>query len=302
MAEALYKSQVSLLLQVLPEVAKEECFALHGGTAINLFVRDMPRLSVDIDLTYIPIEDRNTSLKGIAEALLRIKENITNILPSADIQFQKDISKLQVANRGVQIKIEVNQTNRGLLEPPVKLVLCNSAQEEFDAFCATQVVSIGQLYGGKICAALDRQHPRDLFDVKLLLENEGLTEEIKIGLILCILSSNRPIHELLSPNLLDQSQAFINQFEGMTIDPFTYEEYEATRLELIKTVQNSLEDQDKKFLLSLKELSPNWSIYGFQRFPSVQWKLQNLKQLKEGNPEKHLELSKLLNKLLDSLS
>ena len=301
MAEAHYKSQVSLLLQVLPEVDKEECFALHGGTAINLFVRDMPRLSVDIDLTYIPIEDRNTSLKGIAEALLRIKENITNILPSADIQFQKDISKLQVANRGVQIKIEVNQTNRGLLEPPVKLVLCNSAQEEFDAFCAMQVVSIGQLYGGKICAALDRQHPRDLFDVKLLLENEGLTEEIKIGLMLCILSSNRPIHELLSPNLLDQSQAFINQFEGMTIEPFTYEEYETARLELIKSVQNSLEDQDKKFLLSVKELSPNWSIHDFKRFPSVQWKLQNLKRLKEGNPEKHLEFSNLLKELLDGL-
>ncbi|KYG76192.1 putative nucleotidyltransferase component of viral defense system [Roseivirga ehrenbergii] len=301
MAEPFYKSQVSLMLQVLPEVAKEECFALHGGTAINLFVRDMPRLSVDIDLTYIPIEDRNTSFQRIAEALLRIKENITNILPSADIQFQKDISKLQVVNRGVQIKIEVNQTNRGLLEPPVKLVLCNSAQEEFDAFCATQVVSIGQLYGGKICAALDRQHPRDLFDVKLMLENEGLTEEIKKGLILCILSSNRPIHELLSPNLLDQSQAFINQFEGMTIEPFTYEEYEATRLELIKTIQNNLEDQDKKFLLSLKELSPNWSIYNFERFPSVQWKSQNLKRLKEDNPRKHLELSKLLNELLDSL-
>ena len=301
MAEALYKSQASLLLQVLPEVAKEECFALHGGTAINLFVRDMPRLSVDIDLTYTPIEDRNTSLKGIAEALLRIKENIEKIIPSADIQFQKDISKLQVVNRGVQIKIEVNQTNRGLLELPVKLVLCNSAQEEFDAFCAMQVVSIGQLYGGKICAALDRQHPRDLFDVKLLLENEGLTEEIKMGLMLCILSSNRPIHELLSPNLLDQSQAFINQFEGMTIEPFTYEEYEATRLDLIQIVQSSLEDKDKEFLLSVKELNPNWSIYDFERFPSVQWKLQNLKRLKEGTPEKQIELSKLLNELFERL-
>ena len=294
MAEALYKSQASLLLQVLPEVAKEECFALHGGTAINLFVRDMPRLSVDIDLTYTPIEDRNTSLKGIAEALLRIKENIEKIIPSADIQFQKDISKLQVVNRGVQIKIEVNQTNRGLLELPVKLVLCNSAQEEFDAFCAMQVVSIGQLYGGKICAALDRQHPRDLFDVKLLLENEGLTEEIKMGLMLCILSSNRPIHELLSPNLLDQSQAFINQFEGMTIEPFTYEEFEATRLELIKTVQSSLEDKDKEFLLSISNAEPDWSIYNFERFPSVQWKLQNLIKLKTDSAEKHQEQYSIL--------
>lgn len=301
MVGAIYKSQVSLLLQVLPEVAKEECFALHGGTAINLFVRDMPRLSVDIDLTYIPTEDRTTSFQGIAEALLRIKENIEKVIPTSDIQFQKDVSKLQVANRSGQIKIEVNETNRGLLESPVKLVLCNSAQEEFDAFCSMQVVSFGQLYGGKICAAIDRQHPRDLFDVKLLLENEGLTEEIKIGLILCILSSNRPIHELLNPNLLDQSQALINQFEGMTIKPLTYQEYEATRLELIRTIQKSLTERDKQFLLSVKRVEPDWSLYDFQRFPSVQWKLQNLKRLKETNPKKHIESFKLLKEFLDTL-
>lgn len=47
-----YNHQVRLLLAVLPEIAKEHCFALHGGTAINLFIRNMPRLSVDIDLTY----------------------------------------------------------------------------------------------------------------------------------------------------------------------------------------------------------------------------------------------------------
>jgi len=68
-----YRQQVSLLLSVLPEVAKERCFALHGGTAINLFIRNMPRLSVDIDLTYLPIENREPSLKNIAEALQRNK-------------------------------------------------------------------------------------------------------------------------------------------------------------------------------------------------------------------------------------
>jgi hypothetical protein len=74
--EKIYRQQVSLLLTVLPEVAKEKCLALHGGTAINLFVRDMPRLSVDIDLTYLPIEDRETSVNHIAEALERIKANL----------------------------------------------------------------------------------------------------------------------------------------------------------------------------------------------------------------------------------
>lgn len=73
MALPAYRNQVKLLLDVLPEVAKEKCFALHGGTAINLFVRDMPRLSVDIDLTYILIEARDASMNKINEALARIK-------------------------------------------------------------------------------------------------------------------------------------------------------------------------------------------------------------------------------------
>ena len=62
-----YKKQVHLLLSVLPMVAKENCFALHGGTAINLFLNNMPRLSVDIDLTYLPVENRDTSMDNIAK-------------------------------------------------------------------------------------------------------------------------------------------------------------------------------------------------------------------------------------------
>src|SRR5690625_6946333 len=68
-----YEAQVGLLLTVLPEVAKEDCFALHGGTAINLFIRNMPRLSVDIDLTYLPLKDRNVSIQAISKALKRIR-------------------------------------------------------------------------------------------------------------------------------------------------------------------------------------------------------------------------------------
>lgn len=206
---------------MLPEVAKEDCFALHGGTAINLFVREMPRLSVDIDLTYVPIEDRQTSLENISTALIRIKGNVERAIPTALIIHQSADSKLQISNQGAQIKIEVNSINRGVLNTPEKRILCDRAQEEFDAFCEVPVVPFSQLYGGKICAALDRQHPRDLFDVKLLLENEGLTEEIKPGLILTILSSKRPIHELLNPNILDQKAAIVNQFDGMT-EPFSY--------------------------------------------------------------------------------
>jgi predicted nucleotidyltransferase component of viral defense system len=280
-----YTKQVKLLLDVLPEVAKEACFAMHGGTAINLFVRDMPRLSVDIDLTYVEIAERNETLDGINAALMRIKERIEGLRPSIRIQHKENICKLQLDERGVMIKIEVNMVGRGLIGEATKAQLCEAAQEQFDAFCAMPIVPLGQLYGGKLCAAIDRQHPRDLFDVKLLLENEGFIDDIKRGFLFGLVSSNRPTHEMLNPNFLDQRIAFENQFEGMSTIAFSYDEYEATRLQLIETIQSSLNESDKAFLLSLNGLEPDWSIYDFQAFPSVKWKLLNLEKFKTENPE-----------------
>ncbi|MBV6645245.1 MAG: nucleotidyl transferase AbiEii/AbiGii toxin family protein [Cyclobacteriaceae bacterium] len=293
-----FRGQVSLLLSVLPEIAKEKCFALHGGTAINLFVREMPRLSVDIDLTYLPIEDRKTSLDNISDALEQIKGRIITVLPGATVQHQRKVSKLQISNRGYQIKLEVNQTNRGILSYPVEYQLCETAQDQFDAFCSINIVPLSQLYGGKICAALDRQHPRDLFDVKYLLQNEGISNEIKKGFLLSALSSNRPIHELLRPNLQDQRSAFENQFSGMTAEPFRYDDFKATRTELIADITNSWTESDKKFLIGFSKLEPDWSIYDFERFPSVQWKIQNLTKFKKSNPNKYQEQVEILEKVL----
>ena len=293
-----YTKQVKLLLDVLPEVAKEACFAMHGGTAINLFVRDMPRLSVDIDLTYVEIAERNETLEGINAALMRIKERIEGLRPSIRIQHKENICKLQLDERGVMIKIEVNMVGRGLIGEATKAQLCEAAQEQFDAFCAVPIVPLGQLYGGKLCAAMDRQHPRDLFDVKLLLENEGFTDDIKRGFIFGLVGSNRPTHEMLNPNLLDQRMAFENQFEGMSAIEFSYDEYEATRLQLIETIQSSLNESDKAFLLSITGLEPDWSIYDFQDFPSVKWKLLNLEKFKTENPETYQQQLGELGKVL----
>ena len=282
-----YKPQVSLLLSVLPEVAKETCFALHGGTAINLFVRDMPRLSVDIDLTYVPVEDRAKSFKNITKALERIKGNIEGVVPNTKVIHKHDALKLQVSKAQAQIKLEVNQAMRGTIEPLVKIALCETAQETFDAFCEIDMLPFGQLYGGKICAALDRQHPRDLFDVKYLLENEGFADDIKKGFLFGLLSSKRPMHEMLAPNLLDQRSAMANQFEGMSTEPFTYEDLVTTRNLLIQTIHVNLTETDKEFLLSFENGIPDWNLYNFKDYPAVQWKLQNLQKLKETNARKH---------------
>lgn len=299
MATETYKKQVKLLLAVLPEIAKEPNLALHGGTAINLFVREMPRLSVDIDLTYTQFDDREISLKNISEALERCRERIQKVLSNAKIQHKKEEAKLLVSEEGSNIKIEVNTINRGVIKDTSTLTLCQSAQKEFEVSCTIAVVPSGQLFGGKIVAALDRQHPRDLFDVKYLLETEGFPPEIKEGFLLLLLSSERPIHEALFPNFLDQRSALENQFAGMSNVDFSYEVYEKVRTELIATIHKKLTKTDKDFLLSVKSLKPDWTKYNFENFPAVKWKLQNLQKLKNTNPVKY---QKMYNALEINLS
>lgn len=296
-----YRAQVDLLLQVLPLVAKEESFALKGGTAINLFVRDMPRLSVDIDLTWLGLEDRTTALAGITEALHRIKSRVENTISNcrATIVPQSDgqEAKLTCQTPKAQIKIEVNTTIRGSLLPSRQMDVCGEVEDQFGRFVSVGVVSQAELFGGKICAALDRQHPRDLFDVRLMLDNEGLTDEIRMGVIAGLLSHSRPIHEMIAPNFLDQRQVFENQFEGMAFIPFTYEDFEATREQLVQEISEGLTDTEREFLLSFKRGEPDWSLFPLENLglmPAVQWKLLNIQKLKAQNPEKHAEQFKKL--------
>ena len=162
------------------------------------------------------------------------------------------------------------------------------------------MVPIGQVYGGKLCAALDRQHPRDLFDVKYLFANEGITEEIKIGFLLYLLGASRPIHEILAPHYKDQRKAFENQFQGMTAHPFSYQEFEQTRKRLIREIQTILTDQDKQLILSFQNCEPQWVDYDFRHFPAIQWKLQNLHTLKTKQSSKFLAQRQQLRLVLEN--
>ncbi len=296
-----YHKQVALLISVIPEIALEPRFALHGGTAINLFDRDMPRLSVDIDLTYIPIEDRETSFTNISVALTNIKSSIEKRLQGSRVEHKVELHKLLVSYNDAMIKIEVSQIVRGTLGAVTEKILCKKAQEKFDTFCSINVVPKGQLYGGKVCAAMDRQHPRDIFDVKQLLQREGFTQEIKEGFLFRLLSSDRSIQDVLFPNLQDQRLAMTNQFAGMSEEQFTYEEYEFVRETMVKTVQASITEADKLFILGFKDVIPNWAIYSFEKYPSIKWKLQNLEKIITTNPAKHKELYILLKSKLDSI-
>ncbi|PCH66928.1 MAG: hypothetical protein COC06_12025 [Bacteroidales bacterium] len=302
----IYRAQVDLLLQVLPYVAKEEIFALKGGTAINLFIRAMPRLSVDIDLTYLPLDPRTDALQNIQDGLGRIKDDIEKNVPRVKISTVSlnggtDV-KLNCQGQGAQIKIEVNTITRGNVFPTELMQVVDSVQDEFDKFAAINIVSMAELYGGKICAAIDRQHPRDIFDVKLLLENEGFTDEIWEGFKIGLISHYKPISELLSPVLKDQKLAFDNQFAGMTSVEFTYEDYKETRAVLINTIGKRLTGQDKKFIISFEYGSPDWELFPIpvlKDLPAIQWKLININKLKKANAKKHEKMVENLRAILN---
>ncbi len=292
-----YRAQVDLLLQILPYVAKEKNFALKGGTAINLFVRDLPRLSVDIDLTYLPFDSREIALNNIQDALGRIKVDMEQAITGLNVltvplNAGTDV-KLNCQYKNAQIKIEVNTVTRGQFLPTRLMQIKDAVQEEFGKFAAINVVSHAELYGGKICAAIDRQHPRDLFDVKLLLDNEGFSDKVRYGFIVGLLSHYKPIHELISPILKDQKLAFETQFAGMSTIEFSYDDYVNTRNQLVKLINQSFTEDDKKLIYSFEKGKPDWELFPYEvikDLPAVQWKLLNINKLMKENPRKHEKL------------
>lgn len=295
MAVEQYRDQVRLLLDVLPLVMIEPVFALKGGTAINLFEWDLPRLSVDIDLTYLPVQDRTTSLGAISEALARIKAEIERRLPPTRVtqtrQGQEGMEvKLNCQRGKTQIKVEVNPTLRGHLLPLRDLPCSDRVQERFEAFVEARCLSHGELFGGKICAALDRQHPRDLFDVKRLLDGEGIVDEVRYGFIAGLVSHGRPVAELIRPTRKDQGATFKAQFEGMPFEPFSYEDHVATLDRLVAAIDAALDDKDRRFLESFEAGGPEWSDFplpAIRELPAPQFKLMNIRRFRETQPERH---------------
>lgn len=293
-----YAQKVELLLRLIPIVMEEGVFAVHGGTAINLFLKNLPRYSVDIDLTYIPLSDRNASLDDINLHLQSICNKAKKAFKGMHIVPNYSTCKLLCEYRGKQVKVEVNQTKRGLVGgDAVTIPLSDKAQEEFGLYCEANIVPLTQLYGGKIAAALSRQHPRDLFDVRHM---DIPLADCREGLIFCLLGSDRPIHESFAPRLIDQREAMVNQFKGMTDIPFTYDEFEATRSKLIADVNQLMNEADKRFLISFELGNPQWEGYEFEYFkdyPSVKWKQLNLEKLAKQNPKKLEEEAKKLEEI-----
>ncbi len=300
----LYLDTARLLVQVAPPVFADNIFALKGGTAINLFVRDMPRLSVDLDLVFVDHRlDRDQALARINEAIRNAADRLKKrgFQTHAATVADAGETKLFVRRDKFEIKVEVNLVLRGTVHPIRSTSLTAKAKETLLADLELPVVSLEDLYGGKLVAALDRQHPRDLFDVMQLFLHEGITPEIRRSFVVYLASHNRPIHEVLFPNLRDISGDYDNTFRGMTAEPVELAALLSARERMVTELQAGLDANEREFLLSLARNEPNWALLGIghlEQLPGVRWKLRNLEQLARANPKKLQAQAQDLERLL----
>jgi predicted nucleotidyltransferase component of viral defense system len=294
-----YLETARLMAQVAPLVFVDDIFALKGGTAINLFVRDMPRLSVDLDLVFpdhtLPREQAlariHTAIRDAADRLTR--RGFAVHIPEAD----EGETKLLVRRDRIEVKVEANFVMRGTVHPVRRASFTAAARRLLLADVEIPVVSAEDMYGGKLCAALGRQHPRDLFDVMQLYQHEGVTPGIRRAFVAYLACGNRPIHELLFPQLRDIRLDYANNFQGMTAEPVSLDALLETRQRLMRQLPRELNDEERRFLLSLARAEPEWRLLGiahFEHLPGVRWKLQNLERLRKTNGRKFAEQAEAL--------
>lgn len=288
-----YIEQLSLLLSVLPSISIEQVFALKGGTAINLFYRDMPRLSVDIDLTYILVKDRERLLYEIDASLDRIVQTIAWRTPELTTERNpatgRTHTRVLVRNQRVGIKIETSPVSRGTVHPPQRMAVTESVEKQF-GFAEANVVVFDEVYAGTIVAALDRQHPRDLFDIKILYDNEGITDSLFSMFLVYLAGSSRPMHEVLAPNVRFEETEIDRDFAGMTVKSIATKTLVETQVRLHNDIRSRLTGNSARFLLTLHDAEPDFGlirISGLYELPAIKWKIQNLQRLKDQDPHKH---------------
>lgn len=302
----IYLDTARLLTRIAPLVLIDNTFALKGGTAINLFVRDMPRLSVDLDLVLpdhtLPREQAlNRINDAIRQSVARLKKQ--GFQAQASTSADAGETKLLVRQGAIQVKIEVNFVMRGTVHPVRMASLTQIARDTLQADVEIPVVSLEDMYGGKLVAAMDRQHPRDLFDVMQLFAHGGITADIRRAFVVYLASHNRPTHEVLFPPLRDIHQEFEQNFVGMTTEPVELEALLAARERMVRELQQGLAADERRFLLSLVAAKPEWSLLRMphlEQLPGLKWKLQNLERLRNSSAKKFAEQSDALARQLHS--
>ena len=300
-----YIDTVRLLLAIAPAVFASGRFAMKGGTALNLFVQEMPRLSVDIDLVFVDHRpDRQAALQAIALELAAVQVTLAGMGMRAHLPANPsgDDVKLVVSNDTAQVKVEVNFVFRGTALPVETRSLVATAQDLFTTDLTAPVLATAELYGSKLVAAMDRQHPRDIFDVMHMLDQFGWQESIVDCFVAYLAGHNRPVHEVLFPKTKPLEPAFTNEFVGMTRDTVELDTLMQMQARLIKELPKQLTPAHRDFLMSLVQGEPAWELMPMQHLrelPALKWKLMNLAKLKKSSAKRFAAQTELLAARLD---
>jgi predicted nucleotidyltransferase component of viral defense system len=305
-----YLNTVRLMLAIAPDVFDTPHFAMKGGTAINMFVQDLPRLSVDIDVVMRAHgPDRREALSIIDAELTRAKEAIerqgyTVTVAAASGRHQGDDVKLTASSADAQVKVEVNYVFRGTLMPTVMRSVVPRAQNMFRVDYEVPTLDDAELYGSKLVAALDRQHPRDIFDVQHMYDTYGLREDFVSAFVGYLAGHNRPVHEVLFAKPRSLEHEYEGGFVGMTVDPVDLHVLETVQTRLHQDLPRALTEQHREFLMSLVRLAPDWSLMPYEHLhalPAVRWKLENLGKLKARDAARFAQQAALLQDGFDAL-
>jgi predicted nucleotidyltransferase component of viral defense system len=299
-----YADTVRLLLSIAPDVFANDIFAMKGGTAINLFVRDMPRLSVDIDVVYTPSQTpREQALQAIRHELDAIADRVARLgLTTHKIHSQAlDDTKLLIDSAEAQVKVEVNVVFRGTVLPIERRPLNVKTANMFSVAMELPVLAPAELYGSKLVAAMDRQHPRDLFDVLQMFDSTGLSDAVVECFVVYLAGHNRPIHEVLFGNDKDIANEYHHHFAGMTVEAISLDQLLQTRARLREALAQKLTAKHKQFLISLARAQPDWALLQCPHaaeLPALRWKLVNLQTFRQRRPADFKKQAAMLETLL----
>lgn len=298
-----YIRTVQLLLEIAPAVFETPAFAMKGGTALNLFVQDMPRLSVDIDVVFVRHDlAREEALQAIGVELAAAQKRVAALGHEVELRKNKDgtEAKMFLRSADAEVKVEVNFVFRGTVLAPTRRSLTSAAQQMFAADIQVPVLADAELYGSKLVAALDRQHPRDLFDVQLMLDSHGWEESLLDCFVVYLAGHNRPTHEVLFPNEKPLEAVFKAEFEGMTIEPVQLDALQATRRRMLEELPRALLPRHCDFLQSMVQAEPNWALLPYahlEQLPALQWKLKNLYRLRKDASKFQMQQDELAARL-----
>lgn len=301
-----YTDRVQLLVDILPVLSREPRFALKGGTAINLFEHDLPRLSVDIDLTWLPTHSFAEDAAAIDQALTTLADGLCARSRSLHVQLSasqgsQGVTRLIVSRGRALVQIETTPVMRGTVHPVREMDVRPMVEEAF-GFASAQVLSFADLYAGKLAAALSRQHPRDLFDVGLLLDDKRADRALWYTFLVYLTCSPKPAWEILEPQMpKDFEDIFQAHFRGMTAEPATAHELLRYRERLLVRLAEWIDEPSREFLLSVEDEQPDFDLIGLPQaheLPGVKRKLQNLAR-RSGDKRRadRLQLEQALSRL-----